>query len=308
MKIRINKKSEIPIREQIAEQIIFLIATDELKPADPLPSVRQLARQLGIHRNTVSRVYGDLVHRSWLSGKRGGRLMVRPQDEFTRITRAQDLDSMINAVIRVARQGGHSLQELRKRVRERLLEQPPDHLLVIEDDPGLLKLLEEEIRKAVRWPVRGCCGQDLRSNAGLAVGALPVLAQHFLPEVASLLPKTRPAVCVTYSLADEHLQKIRKLYEPSVIGLVSVSEAFLKTARGLLAPALENRHTLLEVLWPAKRATDLRAADLVFCDSITFDKVKHPRRALYRLIVPSSIDYIVSAMNSYFESSKAVTY
>jgi DNA-binding transcriptional regulator YhcF (GntR family) len=308
MKVRINKKSEVPIREQIAEQIIFLIATDELKPGDALPSVRQLARQQGVHRNTVSRVYADLVRRSWLSGKRGSRLIVRPQDEFTRVTRAQDIDSMINAVIRVAREGGHSLQELRKRVRERLLEQPPDHLLVIEDDPGLLKLLQTEIKKAVPWPVRGCCGQDLRTNPGLAVGALPVLAQHFLPEVASLLPKVRPAVCVTYSQADEHLHTIRKLREPSVIALISVSEAFLRTARGLLAPSLENRHTLLEVLWPAKRAADLRAADLAFCDSITFEKMQHPQRVLYRLIVPSSIDYIVSAMNSYFESSKAVTY
>jgi GntR family transcriptional regulator len=308
MKIRINKQSEVPIREQITEQIIFLIATDELKPGDALPSVRQMSRQLGVHRNTVSRVYGDLVRRGWISGKRGGRLAVRPQDEFTRVTRAQDLDSMINAVIRVAREGGHTLQELRKRVRERLIEQPPDHLLVIEDDPGLRQLLQEEIRKAVRWPVRACCGQDLRANSGLTVGALPVLAQHFLPETAALLPKTRPAVCVTYSLADEHLQKIRKLQQPSVIALVSVSEAFLRTARGLLAPALENRHTLLEFLWPTKRAGDLRAGDIVFCDSITFQNVKHPQRMLYRLIVQSSIDYIVSAMNSYFESSKAVTY
>jgi DNA-binding transcriptional regulator YhcF (GntR family) len=170
MKIRINKKGGIAIHEQIAEQIIFLTATDELKPGYALHGVRQLSRQLGIHRNTVSGVYADLVRRGWISGKRGGRLMVRPQDEFTRVTRAQDLDSMINAVIRVARQGGHSLQELRKRVRERLLEQAPDHLLVIEDDPGLLKLLQKEIKMAVRWPVHGCCGQDLRSNAGLAVG------------------------------------------------------------------------------------------------------------------------------------------
>jgi hypothetical protein len=36
--------------------------------------------------------------------------------------------------------------------------------------------------------------------------------------------------------------------------------------------------------------------------------VQHPRHILYRLIVPSSIDYILSAMNSYGESSKAVTY
>jgi DNA-binding transcriptional regulator YhcF (GntR family) len=299
MQLRISKQSEIPIREQIAEQIIFRIATDELKPGQALPSVRELARRLKIHHNTVSHVYADLVRRSWLARKKGRRLIVRSQDEFTRVTRAQDLDAMINAVIRVAREGGHSLQELRQRVRERLLAQPPDHLLVIDDDPGLRQLLQEEIKKAVPWPLRGCSRDELRMNRGLAVGALPVVAQHHLPEVASLLPETRPAVSVTYCVADEHLRMIQILREPSIIALVSVSEIFLKTAQGLLAPILESRHTLLEFLWPLKKASDIGAADLVFCDSITFERVKHPKRVLYHLIVPSALQYIATAMESY---------
>jgi DNA-binding transcriptional regulator YhcF (GntR family) len=299
MQIRISKRSEIPVREQIADQIIFRIATDELKPGESLPSVRQMARRLKIHHNTVSHVYADLVRRSWLARRRGRRLIVRSQDEFTDVTRAQDLDAMINAVIRVARDGGHSLQELRQRVRERLLAQPPDHLLVIDDDPGLRQLLQKEIRKAVRWPVRGCSQEELRINRGLAVGALPVVAQHHLPEVVSLLPKTRPAISVTYCVADEHLSMIRNLREPSIVALVSVSEVFLKTARGLLAPILEGRHTLCEFVWPLKRASDVRSADLVFCDSIAFEHIKHPRRVLYHLIVPSSLKYIATAMESY---------
>src|SRR5712691_3067115 len=188
MQLRISKQSEIPIREQIAEQIIFRIATDELKPGQVLPSVRELARRLKIHHNTVSHVYVDLVRRSWLARRKGSRLIVRPQDEFTRVTRAQDLDAMINAVIRVAREGGHSLQELRDRVRQRLLAQPPDHLLVIDDDAGLRQLLQEEIKRAVPWPLRGCSREELRLNPGLAVGVLPVLPQHNPPEVATLLP------------------------------------------------------------------------------------------------------------------------
>jgi len=299
MQLRISKQSEIPIREQIAEQIIFRIATDELKPGQVLPSVRELARRLKIHHNTVSHVYVDLVRRSWLARRKGSRLIVRSQDEFTRVTRAQDLDAMINAVIRVARQGGHSLQELRQRVRERLLAQPPDHLLVIDDDPGLRQLLQEEIRKAVRWPLRGCSGKELRTNRGLAVGALPVVAQHHLPEVVSLLPETRPAISVTYCLADEHLRMIQNLREPSIIALVSVSEVFLKTAQGLLAPIIESRHTLSEFIWPLRKASGIRAADLVLCDSIAFDQVKHPKRVLYRLIVPSALEYIATAMASY---------
>jgi len=299
MQIRISKQSDVPIREQIAEQIIFLIATEELKPAQTLPSVRELARRLKIHHNTVSRAYTDLVRRGWLVAKRGSRLIVRPQDEFTRVTRAQDLDSMINAVIRVAREGGHSLQELRDRVRQRLLAQPPDHLLVIDDDSGLRQLLQAEIKRAVPWPLRGCAREDLRVNPGLAVGALPVVAQHHLPEVAPLLPETRPAISVTYCVADEHLRMIRNLRQPSIVALVSVSEVFLKTARGLLAPLVEGRHTLCEFLWPLKRAADIRAADMVLCDSVAFEKVKHPQRVLYRLIVPSSIEYILTAMESY---------
>src|SRR5262249_3768310 len=161
-------------------------------------------------------VYADVVRRSWLAGRRGSRLIVRPQGEVTRVTQGQDLDSMINAVIRVAREGRHSLQELRNRVRERLLEQPPDHLLVIEEDPGLRQLLQEEIRRGVRWLVKGCSREELRVNPGLAVGALPVVAQYDLCDVAPLLPKTRPAVRVTYSLADHQLRRIRELRESSV--------------------------------------------------------------------------------------------
>jgi DNA-binding transcriptional regulator YhcF (GntR family) len=305
MQIRISKDSEVPVHEQIAEQIIFLIATEELKPGQGLPSVRELARRLKVHYNTVSHVYADLVRRSWLAGKKGSRLMVRPQDEFTRVTRAQDLDSMINAVIRVAREGGHSLQELRKRVRERLLEQPPDHLLVIEDDLGLRQLLQEEIKAGVRWPVRGCSRQELSFNAGLAIGALPVSAQFNLCDVAPLLPKTRPVVCLTYSVADHQLRQIQELRDPSIIAMVSVSESFLRTARGLLAPLIENRHTLSEFVWPFKKPSDLRAADLVFCDSVAFEHIKHPRRVLYRLIAPSSLEYIESAMKSYQKESVA---
>src|SRR5439155_2200930 len=59
MNLQISRESEVPIREQLAEQIVFLIVTEKLKPQEVLPSVRQLARRLKIHHNTVSHVYAD---------------------------------------------------------------------------------------------------------------------------------------------------------------------------------------------------------------------------------------------------------
>ncbi len=35
------------------------------------------------------------------------------------------------------------------------------------------------------------------------------------------------------------------------------------------------------------------------CDSVAFEKVKHPKRVLHQLVVPSSIEYVLTAMESY---------
>jgi len=63
--------------------------------------------------------------------------------------------------------------------------------------------------------------------------------------------------------------------------------------------ALERRHTLCEYLVPLEKPSALRAADLVFCDSIASEQVKHPRSFAYRLIAPSSLEYVTTAMESY---------
>ncbi len=298
MQIQVSKRSEVPIREQLGDQIVFLIVTEKLEPGAVLPSVRELARRLKIHHNTVSHVYTDLARRAWLE-RRANRLVVRAPDELARLKRAEDVDHLINAVIRVAREGGHSLQALRERVRERLLAQPPDHILVVEQEPGLRRLLEEEIRKALRWPVKGCSQEVLASNKGVAIGALVVAPQYSITNIDALLPKDRPAIGIAFSGADEQVNMVQKLHEPSVIAVASVSSVFLSTARGLLAPALERRHTLCEYLAPLEKPSVLRAADLVFCDSIAYQQVKHPRSFAYRLIAPSSLEYVATAMESY---------
>src|SRR5580704_996714 len=121
MDIRIDKRSEVSVRQQLAEQIIFLIATEKVKPGQALPSVRELARRLKIHHNTVSEAYQDLIRRMWLVGRRGSRVTVRAAEEASHRGAESGLDELINTLIRVAREQGHSLQSLRERVRERLL-------------------------------------------------------------------------------------------------------------------------------------------------------------------------------------------
>jgi DNA-binding transcriptional regulator YhcF (GntR family) len=299
MEFRIEKKSEVPIRQQLADQIIFSIATEKLKPGEALPSVRELARRLKIHHNTVSQAYKDLERRAWLVGRRGSRVVVRARGRQARRAGGSDLDDLINATIRVARQQGYTLQTLRERVRARLLAQPPDRVLVVEEEPGLRLLLREEIRAVLHRPTEGCTLSDLATDPGVAIGALTVAAQYAIADVDPLVPKGMPAIPLAFSLADEQVELLRKLQQPSIIAVVSVSEVFLKTARSFLAPAMGQRHTLREFSFPLDEPTALTAVDLVFADSIVRSRVKHPNIIQYQLIQPSSLEYLITALKSY---------
>jgi len=125
MDIQLSRESEVPLRRQLAEQIVFLIGVGKLRPGQQLPSVRELARRLKIHHNTVSQAYQALVRRTWLVRQRGSRLVVGSR-ELRRTSSTGDsagdgvgdgLDEVINAAMRRAREEGYSLKQLRERVK-----------------------------------------------------------------------------------------------------------------------------------------------------------------------------------------------
>ena len=278
---------------------MYLILTAQLQPGQPMPSVRELARRLQIHHNTVSEAYQELVRRKWLEGRRGSRLTVRPPEEVGPALDAKDLDDLINATLAMARRLGFSAQALRERVRERLLAEPPDHFLVVEQAPGLRELIAEEVRCATRRRVESCSMDDLRNDHEVRIGALTVATPYALSEVNTCLSKARQAVSVTFATAKEHLERIGRLAEPSVIAVVSISQTFLRTAQAVLAPALGARHTLALFRLPLEGREVLRGADLVFCDSAAVRSVKHSRRIHYQLLAPDSLDSLKSTIASY---------
>ena len=73
MDIAIVTNSPEPVYEQILRQVQQGVAEGLLKPGDPLPTVRQLADDLQINRNTVARAYKMLEDRGVIltAGRRG---------------------------------------------------------------------------------------------------------------------------------------------------------------------------------------------------------------------------------------------
>lgn len=64
--ITLNLNSEIPIYTQLRNQIVEALARGEVAPGEPLPTVRQLAEDLGINPMTVNKAYGELKHQGYL--------------------------------------------------------------------------------------------------------------------------------------------------------------------------------------------------------------------------------------------------
>jgi GntR family transcriptional regulator len=60
MIIKIDFESETPIYVQLKRQIILGIAKGELSQGESLPSVRQMAEDIGINMHTVNKTYNEL--------------------------------------------------------------------------------------------------------------------------------------------------------------------------------------------------------------------------------------------------------
>ena len=223
--------------------------------------------------------------------------MVGFQEDGQEAGADKNLDDFINGAIRSAREKGYSLQALRDRVYRRLLAQPADHVLVVEADAALREIMRVEIHQALGWRVEACSRNELKSAPELAIGAQVAAPHYAMAEVEPLVPKRRPAVSITFSGADEYVEMVRGLRDPSVISVVSVSEILLKTARGLLAPALGRRHELRELLVVTGEQPDLRAADIAFCDSLVFGGVRCPRKVQYHLVESECLRYLASTLS-----------
>ncbi|KAA8679345.1 GntR family transcriptional regulator [Clostridium sp. HV4-5-A1G] len=67
MIIKIDFESEMPIYEQLKRSIIEGMAAGDLKPGESLPSVRQMAEDIGINLHTVNKAYNILKSDGYLN-------------------------------------------------------------------------------------------------------------------------------------------------------------------------------------------------------------------------------------------------
>jgi len=110
--IKVDLDSPKPLEEQIVAGIRQAVAQGSIGPAAELPSVRQLAGDLGVHWNTVARAYRRLADEGVLSVRRGRGAVVRSDRRVSvRGTKASVRDQ-VTAAIAAGLVGGLSREDI----------------------------------------------------------------------------------------------------------------------------------------------------------------------------------------------------
>ncbi len=121
MQINITPGNALSIYRQITDQIKRAIATEKVSVGDPLPSVRQLAKDLVINPNTVAKAYAELVRDGVLESQQGrGYFVAKKKNIYSRSERLRRLDEAIDVVISESITLDFSPEEVQERVKFRI--------------------------------------------------------------------------------------------------------------------------------------------------------------------------------------------
>ena len=291
MRIWLSKSSEVPLREQLATQILLGIVSNDLKPGQKLPSTRELARRYDIHSNTVSAAFQDLEKRGWVEFRKGSGIYVREHNVDATTDPKLELDQLISTLLQVARERGYSLGEIQSRVKRWLKTQPPDHFLVIEPDREMRSILIAEITEATGFRVEGAGLEDCSKSEVLA-GAAPLAMYGQAEAVRGALPADSSCLLLRLRSVPGAIAGQTRPSADSLVAIVSRWPDFLKWARTILvAAALDpDAMSFRDAREPGWKK-GLASSGMVITDSLTATQLPSGcNTRIFRIIADSSID------------------
>jgi GntR family transcriptional regulator len=118
---QIDPRSATPLYAQIAGRLRVAVAAGELRPGEPLPSVRQLASKLRVNPATVVQAYRDLETEGFVEMRQGTGTFVKevvPERKATE--RSKQASDLVRQMIAEAGRLGLTARELQLAIEQEL--------------------------------------------------------------------------------------------------------------------------------------------------------------------------------------------
>lgn len=171
--IEIVNEGAVPIGMQIKEQIRWQIATGDLNPGDPLPSVREMSDALGVARNTMITVYDELRADGLLLVCRGRSTEVAASEAVAELRSLAGLLGILDGAFEAALAQGFSPVEIRNTAQARVQVFAAkasgfSGLTFVDSTLHDFSFYAPQIKEATGLAVQGVDVAHLRNHPGLA--------------------------------------------------------------------------------------------------------------------------------------------
>lgn len=248
----LDRSEGVPLYLQLKRRLEHLVRTGSLAPGDRLPTEREMARRLGLSRNTVSLAYRQLEAEGLITCRQGsGSYVARGEEAWRSGGRRDRLARLIDVCLEEAVNLGFDLDEFLSLAQARARERK-EHLRRVRI--AFVECNREQVDYFARQIHR-----EMHLGPGIAV--LPILLDEWKaqPEVMARDLAGVEMVVTTFF----HLQEVRAMLgnsgkqilgiglDPDLssivrvarlprgrkVGLVCISQAFADTVRASLAAA-----------------------------------------------------------------------
>ncbi|MGA8183759.1 MAG: GntR family transcriptional regulator [Terriglobia bacterium] len=118
MFLTVDASDKRPLYQQIVDGVKALIASGELREGMTLPSVRQVANDLGVNLNTIAVAYRQLQEEGFLRVRHGAGAVV--SSRRARGVEEQELRKPLRTALTQLILGGRSDREILSAVRQEL--------------------------------------------------------------------------------------------------------------------------------------------------------------------------------------------
>jgi len=285
----------VPLRDQLATQLMLAIASGELAPGKRLPSTRALAKRFRLNANTVSAAYQQLEALGWVQSMRGSGVYVRSEPTHPAEAQFETLDRLVVPFLRLARSAGLSANAVRERL-DHWLAVRPRRFVFVHPDSSLRVIIVEELRRALTWQIDDC---ELHASA---------VASYIGDSIFLTLPSKHTALCSAVPAGVEvvalHIRQVDRAlsrYLPvraEVLPvIVSAWPGFLEIANTILTAAGWDSEGLL-----FRNAADedwqrgLSRGSVVVCDTLISAAVPP---GVHKIVFALVSDQSVAALKTY---------
>jgi DNA-binding transcriptional regulator YhcF (GntR family) len=304
MRLSVNKLSKVPLYLQLRDSVKYYISTGEFQYNQQLPTINQVAKELGVNFETVRKAYKELEREELLSTKRGlgtfvnGRIASQALVSPNSHSKSSLAESAKHALSQWL-QSGATREEIKLWV-DQLTEHPPRgnqkrYVLFAECNTLQAGEISRELHKHLQIEVRPVLIKDLKEHFNRAPSTDPkllaVITTGFhLNEVRRILVD-RPVKTefVITNMSPETRRKVEAFPKTSRFAFICRDPGSIGLYRDTLKAELQLSSDLpcCTVGEKDKVAAALRSADVLLVTPGAYNKVRKmapPKQPVFNVI------------------------